>query len=378
MAIIDLAMCKAISSASLPHIKQHCSSTLRQLYLFQCRLVEQEAIIDLISATPLLTHINLQGIPKMTDELGKKIATLTQLKFINCRGAQFSDSVVCCIASGCTNLKTLILNGCPISSVSCVALAQNNCHQLTHLGLGECPMITDHGIQQLSQHCTKLKILDISSIGKTLSDNAFVHFASSLQNLEILDISTAGRIRPPTLIPFITLNGINIKILNVAQCRKIGDGLVTAIGNYCPNLIKLVLNGCTRITDTGIEAVASGCSELQEIQVSGCSLITDTSTVALVRSCPNLNLLNFSQCFKLTDESLTAFTLYLTNIRTINLAQCKSMTALAVQQFILAQSGKPTQQKAPKVKFHQPVTAKERKPYPTKTQQDTTGNTRIK
>ncbi|CAG8553315.1 15723_t:CDS:2 [Dentiscutata erythropus] len=107
--------------------------------------------------------------------------------------------------------------------------------------------------------------------------------------------------------------GQSLRVLDLS-INAITDKTVFYIGNNCPNLQKLFLEGCDEITD--IKPLINLSSHLNALILSYCSELLDSTIADLISSVFGVNLskLDLDGCHRLTDVSIYRISCYLKNL----------------------------------------------------------------
>jgi len=159
--------------------------------------------------------------------------------------------------------------------------------------------MTDYGIQNVVQHCSKLSTLRFrygdgvtdSSLGAiaqystslgsltldfwnkfnqpSMSDNAIKKLLCSCTNMLELSLCNC-MILTGACFPE---NGYfpSLRLLNLSECVQLNDAAIKRITESCPNLRRLDLNNLNNLTGTSLTAIATGCPLLEDLSLISCS-----------------------------------------------------------------------------------------------------------
>lgn len=94
--------------------------------------------------------------------------------------------------------------------------------------------------------------------------------------------------------------------LDLTDCRRISDSLLSALIKVCPVLLSITVDNCPDISDIGIKAVATGCPQIENISMNGCLRVTNDGVAALAATCPELHRIKFDGCHQVTDDGMFA------------------------------------------------------------------------
>jgi F-box and leucine-rich repeat protein 2/20 len=97
-----------------------------------------------------------------------------------------------------------------------------------------------------------------------------------------------------------------LRSLDLTECRRISDTLLSALIKVCPVLLSVTVDNCPNISDIGIAAVATGCPQLETISINGCLRVTNAGVVALAETCSELHRIKFDGCYQITDAGMFA------------------------------------------------------------------------
>ncbi|KAM5565622.1 hypothetical protein ABKV19_019573 [Rosa sericea] len=156
--------------------------------------INVSVLVSLISIAHNLTHLDLGGCIKVSDEALEAIGSSSSISYLNLECCLLvTDRGLGFLGNGSISktLKTLILNW--ITSITDVGVSHlQKMHCLEHLSLADCsqPEITDVGGAAISAILT-LKKLSLCRLGE-VSDRTIVALAQNCPNLEMVDLSGCG------------------------------------------------------------------------------------------------------------------------------------------------------------------------------------------
>lgn len=127
------------------------------------------------------------------------------------------------------NLKTLILDGAPVSE-SFFKIINFSCKYLVEIGLGKCKGVTDLGIFQLVS------------------------------------------------------GGVNLKVLNLTCCSDLTDNAISAITDSCRSVLCLKLECCNSLTEKSLYRLGLHCSLLEELDLTDCVGVNDAGETQTIKS----------------------------------------------------------------------------------------------
>jgi len=316
----------SVTCDSLTSIAKRCQK-LTHVELLECSFVDDAAVEVLVTwHTHTLTHISLEGSPKVTNKTLKALSVLPGLIYLNMSFCEsVSDIGVELVPR---TLNTLRCNGCRKLTDKLIAGCKGLPMGLTDLDLGSCERITDSGVAVLLARCRDMKRLCLHECphvtkvpplatleelylgGTSVTGDAVASLAvcpklrvlnvwgcssmtdtslSTLSNtLEELTVSFCDRISDATL----QCLGSTLKVLNCSGCPLVTDVGVISLGQ---SLRSLRLDACRQITDVSLTHLASQCPQLRELHCRGCELLTDKGLTGL-KQCPVLAAVTFAGC----------------------------------------------------------------------------------
>jgi hypothetical protein len=128
----------------------------------------------LITKSINLVDLSLDAVIGVsTPTLAIIVGALPELRRLSLAGCAVDDTVVTALTSGTESpckLRVLNLNACPITdySVQRIALFAK---EISYLFLKKCSLLTLDILISIAQHCSKLKLLDVSLIPSIINDD---------------------------------------------------------------------------------------------------------------------------------------------------------------------------------------------------------------
>eukprot|EP01104_Vermistella_antarctica_P015649 TRINITY_DN5186_c1_g2_i1.p1 TRINITY_DN5186_c1_g2~~TRINITY_DN5186_c1_g2_i1.p1 ORF type:complete len:848 (-),score=214.51 TRINITY_DN5186_c1_g2_i1:44-2587(-) len=338
---LKLKCSERITDKAVEYVLRACTQ-LTELSLFGCKKFKGTAFKPFASTSSRLTgggkkkHLRLQRLNLSYCELSKrgfkqlcKISTdlkalnfsplstsfkITSSDFLglihNCRDLVTldlsnyyfeMDTILIEVSRCCSALQTLLLDGIGMTDYGLQNVVQN-CTRLETLRFRYGDGVTDASLHQIAKCCTGLKSLTLDFWNKfnrlSVSDHAIKGLLQSCTNLNELSLCNCliltGACFPETgYFPF-------LRTLNLSECIQLNDFAIRRITESCPNLKKLLLNNLNNLTSTSLEAIAIGCPLLEELSLMSCSSFRDETMKNLLRVMPKL----FMQVTRYTDGDL--------------------------------------------------------------------------
>ncbi|KAI0212378.1 hypothetical protein LSAT2_002710 [Lamellibrachia satsuma] len=202
------------------------------------------------------------------------------------------------------NIDTLILNCCTKLQDRGVDKIALRCPALTELQLNECTTLTDHCLSVLPQHCHLLAVFRLCGIFHKITSNGLKELGK-LELLQELYLSNNLAV-DDNVLAALGQGCKKLRILDVTSChRGVTDaGLVSL--SQCPLLHDLSLSYLHKITDSGLEAIVH-ISRLTRLIARCCGGITDSVLQLLSIMCFDLCTLDLSGNQQITNVTMQAF-----------------------------------------------------------------------
>jgi len=217
------------------------------------------------------------------------------------KSKQVNDKGLVALARACTKLEKVVLNDCDNVTIEGIVALGKLRPKLQMLSVVDCQFMTGFGLSSFMEKCVDLVGLCLS--GCRIDDSGVMGFASSY---------------PPKL-----------ELVDLSNCRQVGDDGVAALASYCPNLKHIDVRG-TRITNTGVVQVASKCAGLRIFNAARCMQVSDVGIKALADGCSQLTHLDLT-CTGLTDEGLKYIGRKCTWLYTLKMSECSMLTDAGIE-----------------------------------------------
>ncbi|XP_040073512.2 F-box/LRR-repeat protein 14-like [Ixodes scapularis] len=284
---------------------------LTSLDLSECYVITDSCIVEsFVRQLTSLVSLNLNWCSQVTDvSVACITALLPNLEYLYLAGCEkITDGGMVLIAANLFSLKFLEIKECEISNVALGHLAgiggnsgtrqRFGVSSLEYLGLEDCALVSDLGLEYLSLGLKHLVSLDLSMC-LSVTDAGLEHIAkiSSLKKLTLLgceDLTSqnvglsvvAEKLRDLTALnisecEYVSKDGISVVAANLRKLRFINMRLCTGLTNISlkhlarmSSLEVINLKGCTKITGKGMAFMASGQgqSSVLELDVSFTSI----------------------------------------------------------------------------------------------------------
>jgi hypothetical protein len=293
-----------------------------------------------VRGSPALRVIRLRGLHHLSDEgvasaLGALRGPLDSLDLSG--SLQVGDRVALCVAAAprlCCALQLLQIDDC--AGVSASALA----------ALAAASRARGGGLQAVSLRRTQAR------------DDCLLALASP--QLQVLDVGEC-RLVGDAGLRALALGAPNLRALCLDRCPSVtAAGLVAALRGCCPALTRLSarelsavaslgaglkelppqlqdldLSG-TDISEAQLLASLSRLSCLRRLALAGCSAVTDRVLQSVANTCPELRALELVGCSEVTGRGLLALARTCATLELLNVGNCTGITCYDVLQIAAA------------------------------------------
>jgi hypothetical protein len=300
---IDLSYCKQITDYVVMEVIQSCQSlstiSLRRsrvtglfawhlwkcphiisIDISGCMLFREQFVHSLATACTTLRHLYLNDCKWVSDHTVNTIADLCplietlEIKFC----INITDMSVVNLSRRCVCLHSLALNGCRrLTDISITYLSSAS--KMKSLSLYDCREVTDHSILSLSRNCTSIFFLDLQFVYQ-VSDIGLKSISLFLHRLETLVLTGNKNISAFAVMALVKTNK-SLASVHLADCSNITDEVLEALSRNCKKLTTLDISSCTLISDEGICTLAM-CQYLRKLNIFFCPKIT-TGAVQIIR-----------------------------------------------------------------------------------------------
>ncbi|GAV86606.1 LRR_6 domain-containing protein [Cephalotus follicularis] len=270
---------------------------------------------------PSLTHLDLQDAPFMEPTFTFDLTNLG-LQFINPQGKLKHLSLV-------RSQEYLITFFRRVNDLGFLLMA-DKCANMESICLGGFSRVTDSGFRTILHSCRNLYKLRVIH-GAQLTDLVFHDISATSLSMTHVTLRWCN-IMTNHAIESLACN-LDLKVLDLRDCKNIGDEALKAIGSLhklkillldgsdisdmgapylrqeviC-SLNSLSVRGCKKLTDKFISALFDGSSklELQELDLSNLPNLSDEGVLSLAKSRVQISKLRIRQCPLIGDSSVMA------------------------------------------------------------------------
>ncbi|KAA8535897.1 hypothetical protein F0562_030900 [Nyssa sinensis] len=264
----------------------------------------------------------------------------SSLSEIQMENVQMGDAGLVSIAACCPNLEVFYISrasDCTDDGLSAIA---NSCRKLRKLHIDVWSRfgsrtIGDEGMLSLAASCYQLQEVVLMGVPVTVvSLNALVSNCPVLERMALCNTDSVGDAE----LAFVAAKFSALKKLCIKNCPISNSG-IEAIGEGCPNLVKLKVRRCRGITQASVSQMKLQRSGLV-VSVDAGSLLFDregmvvaedeigTSTTGAENS--NVNVEGFPRRTSRTGDSAVPVPVHVTNNSTRTQVVCSSRTAILI------------------------------------------------
>ncbi|ORX87875.1 RNI-like protein [Anaeromyces robustus] len=219
----------------------------------------------------------------------------------------YMDKTISLFTKNCKNIERISLNGQWYQPAQTILSISKRCPKLSLLKLNHVQFTIDNVIPAFSNF-HNIKHLDLSGVNinnevlKVIIDNNYYQLTS-------IKLRDCTRLTDESIKPLIE-KCHKLQYLDLKGCNVTRDTLVE-IGNKCPKLRTLCLDGIVNVTPEVINSIAHGCPSLSVISLEKCQQVNNESIINLFKSVgSNLKHLCLSGLSLLNDDALLGLSFY--------------------------------------------------------------------
>eukprot|EP01089_Gocevia_fonbrunei_P018806 TRINITY_DN6465_c0_g2_i1.p1 TRINITY_DN6465_c0_g2~~TRINITY_DN6465_c0_g2_i1.p1 ORF type:complete len:1068 (-),score=208.00 TRINITY_DN6465_c0_g2_i1:85-3288(-) len=327
---LNLEGCGGIGNDGIMCIARNCQS-LESINLSGCVKVTDLAINELIGNCKKLETLMLKKCAQVTDNGVRGISELKDLCELDLSECgKITNETLVNVSLGCENLRLLKVRSKAISHAGVQAVVER-CGKLKVLELTECD-VGDETVKLIRERLSANIICLTLSGCRNLSSKCFVEEINNMEGNYLRNsngFEYFGMGRTPKKF-------YNLKHLDLSRCLNVGDEVVKAIAESCPNITTINLMACDDVTDEGIlELHRNKNYKLKRLILDKCQQVTDKSISTLVEITRDLRKLHLSGCRKITDLTLCKLAACCPVLEDLDLSSCEDITDSGLQQISL-------------------------------------------
>lgn len=299
---------------------------LTHLDLRDAPLIEPRITFD-------LTNAGLQQI----NQLGrlKHLSLVRSQEFLSTYFRRVNDLGLLLMADKCANMESICLGGfCRVTDTGFKTIL-HSCSRLYKLKVTYGTQLTDLVFHDIS--ATSLTLTHVSLRWCNLLTNHAVFSLASNKELKVLDLRDCRSLGDEALRAIGTLPRLKMLLLDGSDITDAGLSYLRPC--VINTLFALSLRGCKRLTDKCITALFDGCGvlELRELDLSNLPNLSDNGVLLLAKSRIPFSELRMRQCPLIGDTSVMALASMLvdearwhgSSLRLLDLYNCGGITQLA-------------------------------------------------
>ncbi|KAK0389484.1 hypothetical protein NLU13_3059 [Sarocladium strictum] len=292
----------------------------------------------IVAAGPFIKNLNLRGCVqvdhyKRTEVIAKACKNLMNATLEGCRN--FQKSTLHSLLRSNERLVHLNLTGLPaVTNSSCKIIAES-CPQLETFNVSWCNKVDAKGIQLVVENCHKLKDLRAGEV-KGFDNIEAAEAIFTKNNLERLVLAGCSELSDEALQTL--MHGIDPEIdiltdlpvvpprklrhLDLSRCDRLTNRGVKTIGHMVPHLEGLQLSRCTSLTDAGLESILATTPRLTHLELEDLEDITNTLLSEHLAKAPCATILehlSLSYCENIGDVGVLPLMQKCVNLRSIDL-----------------------------------------------------------
>ncbi|KAJ3006338.1 hypothetical protein HKX48_000171 [Thoreauomyces humboldtii] len=200
--------------------------------------------------------------------------------------------------------------------------------------LFECTYLDDAGLAHVARNCPAARLLHLGNCGR-IRDETLKLIGDECPNLESLTLDGPFLPSDAGFADMFKGLGDKLKHLTLRHAAKLNHGAVRTLVDTCPNLVELRLDGCLKLDDEGVRLLA-GLKDLQVVEIGFMGqTISEESLIYLIENIGGgLRALLLNGHENLNDKVLTTISTHCTRLQEISLAQCTTITSEGMLSFI--------------------------------------------
>ncbi|CAB3378274.1 Hypothetical predicted protein [Cloeon dipterum] len=182
----------------------------------------------------------------------------------------------------------------------------------------------------VDEYFTKIRRVNLSQY-KSFTPAAFKVLSTKAINIRHLNLANCKWITDELLAPVFE-NNKHLTFVNLSNiCTGLTAAALQPLILNCKELKILRLHNCHWVTHGSIEALSFHQTELEEIDLTSCSELGDTALTSLLEKFRNLRILCLCNVSFITDQTLFAIASYSKKLQHLNLRGCWRITDIGLR-----------------------------------------------
>lgn len=344
---INLSGNHFITDQSLVFLSTDCL-LLSEIVIHCCDFITENGIAFLFRRCANLNSVSVSGIRFSLDDstFHDSLLCAKALRVIDFTESVIADELLYSIGEASLPLNKLILANCRGFTFSGISFLLSKHQFIQYLDLEAANFLTDESMFELSEFLWGITFISLSMCDK-LTDSTFFCLTRNCPFLnEIKMAGTNVGTKDLSFSPCSVANA-QIKSLNLAQNRSLGNESIKHYATLCPNLQMLDLSNCEGITEEGVFEVLKRCPEIRYLGLNQCigiktflvdfelsnlevlcargSGIDDSGLALIGNRCPQLLQLDLTGCLNITAKGVKELVQSCRALREINLKWCNNV-----------------------------------------------------
>lgn len=256
-------------------------TNLKELVVSGCKMLSDEAFAVLLRASEQsLVEVRAVKCPLLTDAALEAVGvhqsqTIERVDFSHCR--LLTADGIDVLVQRCEKLASIGLKGCPkVNDAAVISIAGHCGVRLRGLVVGGSGNLSDHSLEALADHCSRLEALDIArsnpfGIGRGgVSDRGLLYFVSRCRNMQHLVLRGQGQLSLSVLAS-VSTHCPKLQSLDIGGCRQIiQDPVALGVELKRMSLLeRLSVSFARGLNDAHINCIAAQCPQLKRFEVDG-------------------------------------------------------------------------------------------------------------
>ncbi|KAH8175823.1 f-box-like domain-containing protein [Sarocladium implicatum] len=321
---LNLRGCVQVEHYKRTEVIAKACKNLMNATLEGCRNFQKNTLHSLLRSNEKLVHLNLTGLPAVTN---------TSCKII---------------AESCPQLETFNVSWCNKVEAKGIQTVVEACHKLRDLRAGEVRGFDDIGTAEAIFKQNKLERLVLSGCAE-LTDEALETMMHGVD--PEIDVLTDLPIVPPR----------KLRHLDLSRCDSLTNRGVRSIGHMVPDLEGLQLSRCTSVTDAGLEPILASTPRLTHLELEDLEDVSNSllsEHLAKAPCIPILEHLSLSYCENVGDVGVLPVMQKAVSLRSIDLdnTRISDLVLAEAAAMVLKRSARTTEERfRPKVSLQMVV-----------------------
>ncbi|XP_057841004.2 uncharacterized protein LOC131050759 [Cryptomeria japonica] len=232
-----------------------------------------------------------------------------------------------CPSVGLPCLTRLSLNGAyRLSDVGLKALVQA-APLLSSMDISRCSFLSEASINSIADHLAPvIRELRLEECNQ-LDAMRILPALKKMHKLEVLSVAGITSVTDEFVTEILAYIGCDLIELSLADCGKLTDGALEAIGAVCCGLNILILDNLYLLTDTSLAYLTNGCRSLKKLSLKRCSFSDEAVAAFVAGSGNNLSDLSLNSVKEVDDHTILSLVSNASeNLLRLDLSWCRKLT----------------------------------------------------